>query len=102
MFSIRNKSSHKCLKMVTRSQRTAQAEATGQPEPHSSLPGSTRRPARLPQGHGAPQAAAVGATPGTPEVDLTTARPNQVVLYEDVEAAQGLPEPAIVRFYLVK
>ena len=83
--------------MVTRRQRTAQAEATGQPEPHSSLPGSTRRQARLPKGHGAPQAAAVGATPGIPDVNLSTAQPNQVVLYEDVETAQGLPESQILR-----
>ena len=82
--------------MVTRSQRTAQAEATGQPEPHSSLPGSTRRHTRLPRGHDAPQAAAVGATPGTSEIDLDTARRNQVVLYEDVEVPQGLPEPPIL------
>ena len=85
--------------MVTRSQRSAQAEASGQPEPHSSLPGSTRRQTRLPKGHGAPQAAAVGAAPGSPEVYLSTAQRNQVVLYEDVEADQGLPGSAILKKY---
>ena len=71
--------------MLTRRQRNAQAESSGQPEPHSSIPLSTRRPTRLPRGHGAPQAAAVGAMPGTSEIDLDTARRNQVALYEDVE-----------------
>ena len=82
---------------MTRRQRTAQAEATGQPEPHSSLPGSTRRQARLPKGHGAPQAAAVGATPGISDVNQSTAPPNQVVLYDDVEVDQGLPESQNLR-----
>ena len=80
--------------MMTHRQRNAQAESSGQPEPHSSIPLSTRRPTRLPRGHGAPQAAAVGATPGTSEIDLDTARRNQVALYEDVEVPQGLPESA--------
>ena len=34
--------------------------------------------------------------PGVPGVDLTTAQPNQVVLYEDVEADQGLPKSPIL------
>ena len=82
--------------MMTRRLRTAQAETTGQPEPHSSLPGTTKRQAKVPKGHGAPQAAAVGSMPGIPDVDLTTAQPNQVVLYEDVEVDQGLPKSPIL------
>ena len=79
--------------MVTRRQRVAQAEAMGQSEPHTSLPPAARRQTHAPKGQGTPLIAAVGATTGTPDVDLATARPNQVVLYEDVEVPQGLPEP---------
>ena len=85
------------MNMMTRRLRTAQAAATGQSEPHTSIPASVRRQTRAPKGHGAPQAAAVGSMPGIPDVDHTTAQPNQVVLYEDVEADQGLPESQNLR-----
>ena len=94
------------LSMMTRSLRTAQAAATGRSAPHTSIQVTARRQAKVPKGRGAAlranvtmgrgrgaaQAAAVGSTPGIPDVDLSTAQPNQLVLYEDVEADQGLPE----------
>ena len=94
------------MSMLTRSIRTAQAAATGRSAPHTSIQVNARRQAKVPKGRGAAlranvtvgrgrgaaQAAAVGSTPGIPDVDLATAQPNQLVLYEDEEADQGLPE----------
>ena len=90
--------------MLTRAHKTAIAAATGQSEPHTSIPMTARSQARVPKGRGnglggngvmgsgrvAVQAAAVRSMPGNPDVDLTTAQAsNQMAIYEDVEAAQG-------------
>ena len=94
------------LNMHTRAHRIAQEAITGQSEPHTSLPMTARSLAKGPKGRGvalrangamgsgqgAVQAAAVGSTPGIPDADLATAQPHQLVLYEDVEADQRLPE----------
>ena len=93
--------------MLTRAHKIAIAAATGQSEPHISIPVTARSQAKGPKGRGnglgangvmgsgrgAVQAAAVRSMPGIPDVDLTTAQSsNQMVIYEDVEAAQGSSE----------
>ena len=97
--------------MLTWSISTAQAAATGRSAPHTSIQVNARRQAKVPKGRGAAlranvtvgrgrgaaQAAAVGSTTGIPDVDLATAQPNQLVLYEDVEADQRLPESSTLR-----
>ena len=96
------------LDMQTRADKIAQAAATGRSEPHTSIPMTARSQAKGPKGRGvalrangamgsgrgAVQAAAVRSMPGIPDVDLNTAHSsNQLVIYEDVEAAQGSSEP---------
>ena len=95
------------LNMMTRSHKIAQAAATGRSEPHTSMQVTARSQSKGPKGRGvalrangavgsgrgAVQAAAVRSMPGIPDVDLTTAQSsNQLVIYEDVEAAQGSSE----------
>ena len=101
------------LNMHTRAHRIAQEAITGQSEPHTSIPMTARSLAKGPKGRGvalstngamgsgrgAVQAAAVGSTPGIPDADLSPAQPHQLVLYEDVEADQRLPESSNLSKY---
>ena len=81
--------------------------------PHTGTQVTTRRQARAPKGRGAApvanatvgrgrgaaQAAAVGSTAGIPDLDLATVPLNQLVLYKDEEADQGLPESPNFSFH---
>ena len=98
------------LNMMTRSHKIAQAAATGRSEPHTSIPVTARSQAKGPKGRGdglrangamgsgrgVVQAAAVRSMPGNSDVGLTTAQPNQVVLYESEDEVLGAPESAIL------
>ena len=100
--------------MKTRSGRSAQAVAQGRSAPSTGTQATTQR-LRVPKGRGAvpvanatpgrgqraAEVAAVVAIPGNSDVDLATAQPHQVVLYESEEEVLGAPQSAILSFYII-